>query len=450
MRKDEILQILADWNFWDKAPSTGTRRGEYVEKALAFLRTNMILAITGARRSGKSFIMRQTAKTLIESGTAPKEILIVNFEDKRFVERTTELLDEIFEAYLEYVGPKSKPYVFVDEVHTAKGWERWARTMNELQKAGVVVSGSTSELISRELGTVLTGRHLDLKVFPLGFGEFLKFKNFEVKDRMDLLGKTIETKTHLREYLEYGGFPAVVLSNNDEIGTKTAILVSYFEDILTKDIVKRFGIKKISKLEALAKFYLSNTSGSITFRSAEKALGIGKDTVEKYSHYMEQAFLIFFIKRFSFSVKEQENSPRKVYSIDVGLSNAVGFRSSENFGKLMENVVAIELLRRKSILQEIFYWKDTSGKEVDFVLKDGLNVRELIQVCRDVSEPATKKRELGSLKVAMEKLKLDKGLVITEDFEGEETMVDGNKTITYTPLWKWLLEPALLKPRSPN
>lgn len=435
MRKEEILEILVDWNFWRRELNTGIKREEYVGRAESFLKTNMILSILGVRRSGKSFIMRQTAKTFINRGLDPEEILIINFEDRRFTDFSVNVLDEIYNTYLEYMKPKSTPYIFVDEVQLVKGWERWARTLNELQKAKLIVSGSTSQLISKELATTLTGRHLDLKIFPLGFKEFLKFKKIEIEGFLDIINKKIELRRAFREYAQYGGFPEVVLGES-----KNDILISYFEDILTKDIVKRFSIKKIDKLEALAKFYLTNISNSITFRSLGDYLKISKDTVEKYSWYMENAFLFFFIKRFSYSLKEQDNSPRKVYSLDTGLSNALGFKFSENAGKLMENIVAVELLRRaaQKPLIEIYYWKDVSGKEVDFIVKEGIEVKELIQVTYASSKNEIAKRELNALTKAMNELKLNIGLILTENFEEEEE-ADG-MIIKYMPIWKWLLE----------
>lgn len=434
MKKEEILEILVDWNFWRRELNTGIKREGYVDRAGNFLKTNMILSVLGVRRSGKSFIMRQIVKNLIDSGLDPKETLFINFEDRRFKDFSVNILDEILDTYLEFIKPASTPYVFVDEVQLIDRWERWARTMNELQKAKLIVSGSTSQIISKELASTLTGRHLDLKVFPLSFNEFLKFKKIEIKNFLDLINKKIELRRSFREYAQYGGFPEVVLGES-----KNEILIFYFEDILTKDIVKRFSVKKIDKLEALAKFYLTNISNSITFNSLGRTLKISKDTVEKYSWYLENAFLFFFIKRFSFSLKEQDNSPRKVYSLDVGLSNAMGFRFSENFGKVMENIAAVELLRRaaQNPLMEIYYWKDVSGKEVDFVVKEGIEVKGLIQVTYASSKEEIAERELSALIKAMKEFKLKEGLILTEELEGEEEV--NGYVIKYKPLWKWLL-----------
>ncbi|MDP2841170.1 MAG: ATP-binding protein, partial [Candidatus Methanoperedens sp.] len=248
------------------------------------------------------------------------------------------------------------------------------------------------------------------------------------------INKKIELRRSFREYAQYGGFPEVVLGES-----KNEILFAYFEDILTKDIVKRFRIKKIDKLEELTRFYLTNISNSITFRSVGRALKISTDTVEKYSWYLENAFLFFFIKRFSYSLKEQDNSPRKVYSLDVGLSNAMGFRFSENFGKVMENIAALELLRRaaQNPLMEIYYWKDVSGKEVDFVVKEGIEVKGLIQVTYASSKEEIAERELSALIKAIKEFKLKEGLILTDELEGEDEV--NGYVIKYIPLWKWLL-----------
>jgi predicted AAA+ superfamily ATPase len=217
------------------------------------------------------------------------------------------------------------------------------------------------------------------------------------------------------------------------------ILRSYYEDILGRDVMQRFGVKKFDKLKALARFYLTNISSPISFRRVAGFVRLPTETVRRFSSYLEMANLVFFTKRFSWSVKEQENSPRKVYSIDVGLSNAVGFRFGENLGKLAENLVALELRRRQ--LQhpsmEFFYWKDRAQREVDFVIKEGLQVKGLIQVCWDPSEEETRKREVRGLLEAMDEFGLREGLILTEDFEGEEEL--NGRRIVYRPVWNWLL-----------
>jgi len=434
MDKGLILEILNDWNFWKKKQKTGKKRSGYLKTCLKLLKSNIVVAIIGIRRAGKSYLMRQVARSLISGGVEAKNILIVNFEDQRFTRFYPKMLWEIYDVYFEFLSPNAKPYIFLDEIHNVPGWERWVRTVHELGKAKVVVSGSSSKLLAGELATVLTGRHLDLYVYPLDFNEFLNFKNVIIKDRLDIISKKTKIKTLFRKYLEWGGFPEVVLSEN-----KKLLLLNYFDDILTKDIEKRYKIKKGELLRTLARFYLTNISRPVTFNSIRKFLSTATITVGKFSSYLEEANLIFFIKRFSYSVKEQEKSPRKVYSADAGLANAVGFKFSENSGQMLENLAAIELKRRQNQNPnlEIYYWRH-NNKEIDFVLKEGLKVKDLIQVCWNVEGFEVKKRELKPLIEGMEKFKLKKGIVITEDYENKEKVK--NKIIRYVPIWKWLCE----------
>jgi predicted AAA+ superfamily ATPase len=434
MEKKHILEILQDWNFWKKELDIGKERKEYFEKCLRLLNTNVITAIIGIRRAGKSYIMRQTIKKLIEKGLERKNILMVNFEDRRFAEFEPKLLDDIYETYLEFLKPDKNPIIFLDEVHNVPKWERWVRTMHELGKAKIVISGSSSKLLAGELATVLTGRHLDIFVFPLSFKEFLYFKSLEVKDELDLAAKKIEIRRALDEYIEFGGFPEVILSSE-----KKQLLLTYFDDILTKDIEKRYKLKETEKLRALARFYLTNISNSITFNSMKKFLGTTTVTVKKFSSYLEEANMLFFVKRFSFKVKEQEKAARKVYSTDIGLANAVGFRFSSNFGNAAENIVAAELRKTKKLDPnvEIYYWHDPQKKEVDFIVKKGKKIEQLIQVCWNIDDYKTKERETKALIKASEELKCNNLLIVTGNTEKEEKI--HGKKIVFIPLWKWLL-----------
>lgn len=434
MNKNELIKILGDWNFWQKDIETGIKRDLYLNSLEKMLQSEQIILITGARRSGKSFLMRQLAKKLMEDGVDKNRILIANFEDPRFINLDAVLVEQIFEVYQEFLRPKEKPYIFLDEAQEIAGWEKWVRTMHELGKANIIVSGSNAKLLSRELATVLTGRHLDLTVFPLSFKEFLKFRNVFIESELDLASKDIEIKSLFGEYLGKGSFPKVAIDSEKE-----KILLAYFDDVLNKDLIHRYKIRKGEKLKSLIKFYLSNISSSITFSSSGKFLEISTDTVKKFSSYLENAYMVFFLKRFSFTVKEQEKSPRKVYAIDTGLANTIGFRFSGNWGKLAENVVFLHLKRRIMFNpdSEIYYWKDERHNEVDFVIKEKMAINKVIQVCWNIDDPKTKKREINSLVKAMENLKVENGLVLTEDYEGEEMM--GNKNIRFIPLRKWLL-----------
>ena len=433
MQKNQIIEILSDWNFWAKEINTGITREEYLNTLLGLItKTNQIICIAGIRRSGKSTLIKQIARQLIDQQNA--DTLIVNFEDERFWKRDLELMIDIYNTYLEKVKPKSKPFIFLDEIQNIPEWERFARGVHERNEAKVIVSGSSSKLLSAELATLLTGRHIMFFVQPLSFKEFLTFKNMPIANEIEILTHRTVIKQLLDEYREYGGFPEVVLSHD-----KQRILLGYFETMIVRDVIERFNIREREKIRTIAKFYLTNISSQISFNKISGFLNIPLTTVERFSTHLETANVVFFLKKFSFSFKEQEKAQRKIYSTDVGLSNTIGFKFSENPGKIMENIIAVELKRRQSFNPqiEIYYWKDYQQREVDFVVKEGLEVVQLIQVCHNITSMETKEREIRSLIRAMKEFKLTEGFIITDDLESEEE-IKGFK-IKYVPMWKWLL-----------
>ena len=437
MNKNEILEVLEDWNFWRKDQDTGFPRLQYLKQLQSLKDSNQIIVITGARRSGKSYLMRGFAKKLINEGTSKNNILFVNFEDPRFYKLDTKLLQKIYETYLENLNPKGPIYIFLDEIQEIPEWEKWVGTIHELKKANLIISGSNARLLSRELSTLITGRHVDMTVFPLSFKEFLSFMNLEINNNLDFISKKIEINRLLTEYLEYGSFPEVVLARS-----KKQILLAYFDDLINKDLIKRYKIRKTWKIKELAIYYLSNISTPSTYNSLKKQLLLTTDTIEKFSGYIESVYLIFFVKRFSYKLKEQEKSPRKTYAIDIGLANQVGFKFSLNLGRMAENLVFLELIRRKYLdpEMELFYFKNERHQEVDFIIKESLKVKSAIQVCWNIEDLKTKKREINSLIAGLECLKLKEGLVITQDYEN----VENHKgfEIKFTPLYKWLLSQA--------
>jgi predicted AAA+ superfamily ATPase len=251
-----------------------------------------------------------------------------------------------------------------------------------------------------------------------------------------LISKKKEILYYLEKYLELGGFPEVCLEKNE--GLKRQLLRFYYDSIVYRDIVKRREIRNVSKMEKMINFLLANMGNPVNFHNMSKLVGLSTDTVVEYVKYMEDAFFIFPVPVFSYSIKSQEISPKKVYCIDTGIRSTVGFKFSEDYGRTVENIVFVELKRRFSSnpLVSIFYWKSKKA-EVDFVIKNGLKIKELIQVCWNVEDKKTKEREVESLVEAMKEFKLKEGLVITEDYENLE-VVD-KKKIRFVPLWKWLL-----------
>jgi predicted AAA+ superfamily ATPase len=433
MEKEQIITTLSDWNFWTKDLDTGINRF-YLKFCLDVVKSkaNKILVITGVRRSGKSFLAKQIIKEIIKE-VGRKNSLIVNFEEVSFDEKLDEkFLIKVWDAYKEIVKPEKRPIIVLDEIQRVTNWERFVRTLQEKNEAKIIITGSSAKLMSEELATLLTGRTIDLKVFPFSFQEFLCLKNIKAETKLEILARRDEILKLLREYFEFGGFPEVILEEREEI--KKAILKKIKEDIIFQDVVRRFKIKEIEKLERLSNFYTSNMASPITFNKVSKFLKLPVKTVEKYSKNLETSNLFFFVKRFSFSLKEQENSPRKVYLIDNGIFTVSAFKLTENYGRMLENLVAVELKRRG---KEVFYYK-SNNKEVDFVVKNARYAEKIIQVCYDISEYGAREREIKSLIKASESLKCKDLLIITWDLE-DEIKVENNR-IKFLPLWKWLLE----------
>jgi len=365
---------------------------------------------------------------MIEKGEDRKNFLYINFEEPKFIDDlSVRFLSDAYEAYLEIVQPTSKPGLFLDEIQNIQGWESFVRALHEKGSADIFVSGSSARLLSKELGTALTGRHVDIQVYPLTFNEFLEFNNLIITSKLDMLSNRIKIRQLLREYLISGGFPQVVL-----LQEKSDILRGYFNDIILRDIVERNRIKKIDKLRSLAKYYLTNIAALSSFRKIANFIGISLDSVERFSYYLRDAYLIIFINRFSYSLKEQEVNPKKVYVADPGLHNIVGFKFSEDLGKLYENTVFLELHRKED---EIYYYK--SKNECDFVVKNGANITKAFQVCSCLTKQ-NREREITGLLDAMIEFKLSEGRIITDDIEAVEEY--NNMTIRFVPLWKWLLD----------
>lgn len=423
MTSNELIKILGSWNFWDKDQNSGVLRPLYLEKFAKIFLLEQVIVVTGARRAGKSYLLKQFANQLFSQGYEKKDILLVNFEDPGLAGNLdVDLLEKILQTFISYQKPRQKPCLFLDEIQNVAGWEKWVRTIHEQNKANLVISGSNSKLLSQELSSLLTGRHLDITVFPLSFSEFLSFKS---------------QNADFREYLNFGGFPKVVLENE-----KTELLLSYFNDILERDVIKRYRIRKGEKIKSLGKFLLGNLGSPVSYRSLERSLEISQETAEKFMGYLENSFLTFLVKRFSFKTKEQERSPRKIYALDGGLANVVGFRFSENLGHLAENLVAGGLLRAKYRDQnfDFFYWKDERENEVDFLLKNGQEISEAIQVCWDFTTEKTREREIKALVRGMRVFGLKQGTILTAGEEGKIKVDDLQINISPLASSKYVLD----------
>ena len=379
----------------------------------------------GIRRCGKSILSWQI---LNERRVLP----CINFDDERLIEFSTKDFDKLLEVFYEIYGDFE--YIILDEPHNIKGWELFVNRLRRTKK--IIITGSNSKMISGELATHLTGRYIDFVLYPFSFQEFLTFKNISFQEQDYYSTKNIGlTKNYLEDYLKTGGFP-------ESYSLGREMLIRIYSDILEKDVLRRFQLKKKSAFKEIAKYLISNISSEFSHNKLKNVFEI-KDvhTLKNWFSFLKDAYLIFILERFSFKLKEQAIAPRKVYCIDTGLVHAISYTFCENKGRIIENSVAVELLRKKNYWHkdwEIYYWKDHQQNEVDFVIKEGPKIKKLIQVCYSIDDLRTKGREIKGLIKASEDLKCDDLLIITWDSEGEEN--HSAKRITFVPLWKWLLE----------
>jgi hypothetical protein len=393
--------------------------------------------LLGIRRAGKTYCMFQLMKKFDF-----ERVFYINMEDDRIIRPNLRHLTVLVPSIRKLFEVKFPIYLFVDEIQTVDQWEKWARRIAESKKVVLFISGSSSKLSSKEIATSLRGRTNSIYVFPLSFEEFLQFREFTFNRRLiDYSSKKPDLMRLFNEYLKFGGFPEVVLQKEKRI--KLKLLKEYFTTIIARDIIERFKIKNTLALETFMKYLLNNFSRYISFSKAAnwmKSIGIrvGKATLREYYSYITQSFFINSTSIFSYKIKDVLQYPIKVYVADNGFITALTL-GQENLGWLYENLVANELFKRSFLdpKVEIYYWK-SGANEVDFVLKEGLRVKELIQVCFDVEDNKTKRRELRGLIKAGEELKCKNLLIITGDYEGEEKV--GNRSIKFIPLWKWLLK----------
>lgn len=388
------------------------------EKILGdYVKNKFVIIVSGIRRCGKSTVLKQVKS--IYGG------YYLNFDDERLLNFKVEDFQLLYETFIELYGEKD--IFYFDEIQNVAGWERFVRRLND-EKKKVFVTGSNATMLSRELGTHLTGRYLEVKMYPFSFNEFLKFKKFKLdKNSVYNISSKAALKTYFDEYLLEGGFPEYIKDKNKEY------LKLLYENILYRDILVRYRLSNEKNLKDLVNLTITNLSNKISFNSLTKLLNISSPTtIKEYFGYLENSYLSFLVSSFDYSLKRQIRSAKKVYIIDNALANYLGFRFSKDYGKLLENLVFLELKRRG---KEIYYF---SGEhECDFVLKEGILAVESIQVCFGLNKE-NQERELSGLLEVMAKLKIKKRLVLTMDQE-EELKVGGRKIIV-RPVWKWLLE----------
>ena len=406
---------------------------EILNMIMKFLSGINIVTESGIRRCGKSFISMQAALLLIQNGYIPEDILIINFDDER-LENNISTLDYIYNAYKKLIKKTDNNIIIIDEAQDVPGWEKFVRTYSE--KIKFIVTGSSSKLLSSEFSTLLSGRNININITPLSFIEYLQFHNIIIKDRKALAINLEGVLKYLELYIKFGGMPAPTLHPD----IHQELVKSYFDTIILKDIMDRYKIREGDKLKFLIKYYLTNISSLITYnniyKSVKNRLPLPLKSIQRYSEYVETSGLIFFTKKFSYSLKEQENSPKKVYSIDNSFSYYFGYNFMANKGKFIENAVAQEFIRLRNIipLLELYYYREKSY-EIDFIVKIK-NAIIPVQVSYMINETNIK-REVKAIIEFSKKFKTKYGIIINSNTR-EEQIYDGIE-IQFVKLYEWLI-----------
>lgn len=430
MDRELLLSIVAEWLEEATIPPLIPRQEIHIDPE----RLKRILAIVGPRRAGKTYFMYQLIQSLLDTGRWTKQdILFLDFEDYRLTGFSPSEVEELFAVFQQLAGQYPQ-FLFFDEVQRLPNWSRVLRTLHNQHRFRIIISGSNSQLLGREVATELRGRYEDVMMLPFSFEEYLHYRGISYSKAAvytPARGKIIPA---FEEYLNYGGFPEVImLATSSE---RRRLLQSYFQTVFYKDVLDRYNIKARYILDVLMRELLEDFSGLFSISRFEKHLKTNnlpgsKRTISNYLHYLQEAFFILLIEKFAYSPRRRLMNPKKVYLIDTGLA-ALGRPFSENRGKILENVVAIELYRRG---REAYYFKNRH--ECDFIVKTGSQPSEAIQVCWELT-PRDEKREIAGLVEAMTSLKLATGRILTFA-QSEEREVNGTR-IDIQPVWRWLLD----------
>jgi len=430
MNRDSLLAVVAEWLEEFALPPLVRRQVFPVDPD----HLKHILAIVGPRRAGKTYFMYQLIQSLLDTGNwAKQDILFVDFEDYRLSGFLAEDLDELLAAFQQLTGQYPR-FLFFDEVQHIPEWGQVLRTLHNRRRFKIIVSGSNSQLLSQEVATELRGRYEDIRMLPFSFVEYLRYREISYSlatFHTPARGKIVAA---FEEYLKYGGFPEVVMLGAPSKMRK--LLQSYFHTIFYRDILERYHIKARYVLDALMREILEAFSETFSIGQFEKQLKNNdlpgsKRTIANYLHYLQEAFFIIANDKFAYSPRRRIMNPKKVYLMDTGLA-ALGRPFSENRGKVLENLVAIELYRRG---QETYYFKGRN--ECDFIVKAGPRPTEAIQVCWKLT-PRNEKRELAGLAEALRTLELTTGTILTFAQAGEREMA--GQAIQVQPVWRWLLD----------
>ena len=396
------------------------------KEAKKWLNSDLIKVILGPRRAGKSVFSLMLLKD--------QSFAYFNFDDESLPGEEKLDLDELMSELKQAYGDTK--YVLFDEIQNLPKWELF---VNRLHREGynLVLTGSNARLLSKELATALTGRHIPIQILPFNFTEVLRAKGYELSvDKLSLPEEKAKFIGYLNEYMINGGYPEVVTKNLDPRGYLDVL----FDSLLFKDVVKRHKIRFSEQIDGLGSYLINNVAGQYSIRKLANILGFKSGiTLERYLGYLTEAYLIFSLHRHSAKVGLRLKSPKKAYVVDNGFITSKAVQHSPNTGKLMENLVFTELVKRgNESNREIFYYRTRNDREIDFAVKKGTEIVELIQVCYEVSNQDVEQREIKALVEAGKELNVTKLSVLT--WNEKRTVEKDGLTIHFKPLWEWLTE----------
>jgi len=416
MDKSRLKEIMFDQKDVFNSKKHLISRDINLEKHIT---SKQVIIISGIRRCGKSSLLFLIKKKM---NLDDSEYCYFNFDDERIIADIS-LPEKIYNIHIEVYG--KEPVLFLDEIQNIRGWEKFVNRMYE-QGTKIFVTGSNANLLSSEISTSLTGRNKVIELFPFSFSEYLRYAG----KKFDLLKLTSKSKSLLIKefnyYFEKGGFPLVVKENDIEL------INSYFRDILYRDIISRYRLTQVNEIKQIGLYFAANVGKLFSYATLQKISGVKSlSSIKDYLYYYSQSYLFFYLRKFDYSLKKQIMNPKKVFTIDTGFANRIGFNFSENKGRILENIVFLELLRRG---KDIYY--HSAKYECDFVIKEGLEIVEAIQVSYLI-DVNNEQREYAGLHETIQTFKLQKALLLTYD---TETTIRLNKAeITVMPVWKWLI-----------
>jgi predicted AAA+ superfamily ATPase len=412
MKKERLEEVVLDQYENLRNKNIGFERNVDSGK---MINTTLITVISGVRRCGKTTLFLQLMQHF-------DNFYFLNFDDDRLVGFEITDFQELMILFKKQYKSKT---VFFDEIQNIEGWEHFIRRLYD-EGYKIFITGSNAKLLSSELATHLTGRYLQVELFPFSFQEILNAKKVQYSKLT-----TDNKATILKEFDHYlltGGFPEWILLQDNEY------LKRIYNDILYKDLIVRFGIKNVKAFKQLSQFLMTNFCSELSYNSLKTILNFkSTNSVKDYISYLEESYLFFEIYKYDFSLKKQFISNKKIYSIDNGLRNQIAFRFSEDTGKLLENAVFLELKRRGF---ELYYYKTRNSKEIDFMFyQDGCF--QLYQVSSSINDMKTRQREINAIIETNGELPKCRNYIITNT--EEDTIREKNIKIDIFPFWKWAL-----------